>query len=414
MEVNRKINVVKTEAFHKIMIDFIFTVERNKDFSLYGNILVRMLTKKTKKYPEEEAFLRALVEHYVMDFSLSKGNCGENWFYTYHVVLPDKLALKEKSYDYQKTLQFVMESIYAPFGKENSFDDAEVEIAKNKLKMYIESAYKNIKSYASIRMDDLVDDCGYFSDSLFQNKEQLETISKESLYKYYKETIQGVCPLVFVVGNVDKEFLDAVENSLPKKKEALALPYQVKPFLVNEKVKKEEECKEYSQSIVKFAYKIENYQKEDMVMLSILRFLLDSQSSGILIEYLRMKEKLVYTANSDFSSYYGLFYITAQIYREKKEKAIETIKEVMHKLEDKEFIYEKLERIKMRKRVNLERQKDTISSYMSDLQRTYFGSAPTFLEEYEMIKKITAEDLISFVKRMRLDTIYYLEGCKDE
>ena len=78
------------------------------------------------------------------------------------------------------------------------------------------------------------------------------------------------------------------------------------------------------------------------------------------------------------------------------------------------FRSEKLERVKMRKRVNLERQKDVISTYMSDLLDTYFGTAPTFLEEYEMIKNITVEDIISFVKKMHLDTIYYLEGSKDE
>lgn len=414
MEVNNQINVIKTEAFSRIIMDFIFPVERNKDFSLYGNLLVRMLTKKTKQYPNEEAFSNALIEHYVMDFSLSKSTCGENWFYTFHVVLPDKQILKEENYDYQKTLQFVMNSIYEPFALENTFYEEELEIAKNKLKMYIESSYKNIKSYASIRIDELIDDCGYFFDSIFNNKEQLETISAKDLYKHYQETIKSVCPLVFVVGNIEDDFLKAVESNLPKKKIVTFLPYQVKPFPLSKELKMEGECKEYNQSIVKFVYKVENYQQKDMVMLNLLRFLLSSQSSWILKDYLRTREKLVYTASSDFSSYYGLFYITAQIYREKKDKTIETIKEMMQRLEDKDFLSEKLEKVKERKRVNLERQKDTISSYMNDLQHSYFGYAPTFLEEYERIKKITAEDLISFVKRMHLDTIYYLEGSKDE
>ncbi len=414
MEVKENIHVAKTTAFSRIIIDFIFPVERNKDFSLYGNLLVRMLTKKTKKYPNEEVWDSALTEHYVMNFSLSKGQCGKNWFYTYHVVLPDKGILKEEDYDYQKTLQFVMESIYDPFALEDSFYEKEIEIAKNKLKMYIESVYKNIKSYASIRTDELLDDCGYFSDSILNNQEQLESISKENLYKYYMENIQNTSPHVFVVGNVKEDFLHALECNLPNKKLSSFFPYQVMPFPINPKTKVEEECKEYNQSIIKFAYKVENYQYEDMVLLSLISFLLNSQSSGILMEYLRMQEKLVYTASASVLTDYGVFYITAQIYRDKKDKAIETIKEIMHKLEDKDFLTEKLERVKMRKRVNLERQKDVISTYMSDLLDTYFGTAPTFLEEYEMIKNITVEDIISFVKKMHLDTIYYLEGSKDE
>ena len=34
-------------------------------------------------------------------------------------------------------------------------------------------------------------------------------------------------------------------------------------------------------------------------------------------------------------------------------------------------------------------------------------------EEYEIIKNMTTKDITNFIKRLELDTIYYLEGEKD-
>lgn len=414
MVVKNEINVLKTDAFHKIVLDFIFPCKRCEDFSIYGNLLVRLLTKKTKKFPDEEAFSNALIENYVMDFSFSKSNCGENWFYTFHIVLPDNKVLKDKKYDYKKTLEFVINSIYEPFSLNNAFYEQELEIAKKKLKTYIEGGFKNINSYAQIRLEELIDDCGYFNDSLYKHQEDIENITAKELYAYYKNTIETKQPLVFVLGNVEKNFVNILKKVLPKLEKVSYIPYHIKPFKVRKQVQTVVEVKEYNQSIVEMAYKIENYKKEDDVMMSLLQFFLNSQSSRVLSDYLRDRDKLVYVASSNYHTYYGAFLITAQIYRDKKEKTIKTIKEVMELLENPSFVKEKLANVKERKRINLERQKDSLPSILRDFEVSYFKSYNTMIEEYEKLKKITVEEFVNFMKRLKLDTIYYLEGNKDE
>lgn len=414
LEVKKEINVLKTDAFHKIVIDFIFPCCVREDFSIYGNLLVRMLTKKTNAYPNEEAFSNALIENYVMDFSFGKVRCGENWFYTYRVIIPDKNVLKDSEYDCEKTLKFIKNSIYEPYALEDSFYDSEVENAKNKLKIYIEGNFKNINRYAHMRMEELVDDAGYFNDALYKHKEEIESVTSADLFHYYQEVIENKCPLVFAVGNIQDDFIKALENVLPNKENVTFVPYEPKPLLPRKNITIVNEVKEYNQSIIKMAYKIERYTKEDEVMLSLLRFLLSSGSSRVLSDYLRDRDKLVYVVGSDYHAYHGLFLITAQIYRDKKEQAINTIHEVMALLEDVTFVQEKIENIKERKRINLERQKDSFASIVDDFQIEYFKTHDTLVEEFEKLKKITAEDFITFMKRLKLDTIYYLEGSKDE
>lgn len=410
----KEIQVYKIDTFHKIILDFVFPCERNKDFSIYGNLLVRLLSKKSKTYPTEEAFSNALVENYIMGFSFSKSTCGENWLYTFHVTLADNTVLKENDYDYKKTLQFLIKAIYEPYALKDSFYESEVEIAKNKLKTYIESGYKEIKSYASIRADEIVDEENYFFDSIFRHQEDIEKVTNTELFSHFKNVIQTKCPLVFAVGNINDTFIKTLENVLPKKEKTIFLPYSLKSFPTGKNIKTVKESKEYNQSILKFVYKVQNYTLEDTLKLNVLNFILSSQSSLVLQKFLRNREKLVYVAGSNFSHRYGLFTITAQIYREKYETTVKTIKEVMEKLLDSEFLSEKLEKVKMRKRINLERQKDDISCYLEDLEGTFFGVHETFVEEYKIINKITVEEMIAFLNRLQLDTIYYLEGSKDE
>lgn len=153
MIVAKDIQVLKTNEFNKIIIDFIFPVKREKNFSLYGNLLVRLLTQKTNVYPKEEDFSKALIKNNCMDFSFSKSECGENWFYTYHIVLPDNKVLKDPEYDFKTTIFFLLNSIYEPYGLGTSFYEEEFLHAKEKLKIFIEQNLANSNYYAQLELE---------------------------------------------------------------------------------------------------------------------------------------------------------------------------------------------------------------------------------------------------------------------
>jgi hypothetical protein len=123
---------------------------------------------------------------------------------------------------------------------------------------------------------------------------------------------------------------------------------------------------------------------------------------------------LVYTAGAQIIFEKGLLIINALIYKDKKEKTINTIKQVMELLHDEEFIKNRLENIKERKRINLERQKDAMGSVLEDFIYTYFDYGITLEKEYEYLKDVKAADVVKFVNRLQLDAIYYLEGTRND
>ncbi len=149
-------------------------------------------------------------------------------------------------------------------------------------------------------------------------------------------------------------------------------------------------------------------------MLSLVRFLLSSQSSSILQEFLRIQNNLVYVVSSGCYFFHGVFIITASIKRQNKETAKKVIEEVMEKMQDTSFVESYLEKVKLRKKVNLERQKDSIFSLLSDLEDAYFDCFLPLPKEYETIKNVSACDITLFIKRFFLDTVYCLEGTHEK
>lgn len=404
---------LKTNNFNKIVIDLVFVSSLDDDFIIPGSLLVRMLTKKTNEFSTEENFSNALIKNYVLDFSFSKQNCANNFIYTYHITIPDKEVLQDQEYKYIDTLRFLKKAIYEPYANKDAFYEEEVNKAKENLKNYIESRLKNIDSYSSLKLDDIIDDLGYFKNSIFKHQDEIDNITGKDLFKYYKSIIQDKNPLIFVVGNTNDDFLKLLAETFNTKEDCTYLPYKINPYKINKDVRIVEERKDYSQSIVKMAYKVKNYTKDDMIMLSLITTLLNSQSSSILSDYLRNLKNLVYTCGGFAYLNHGVLIITAKIYRNNKELTIKAIKDVMKSFKDSAFLEEKLKLVVDRMRVNLKRQKDSIFSNLNDIKDNYFGSYLPLSKEYEMVSKIKVNDIVKFMDRVFLDTIYYLEGEKD-
>ena len=415
IEISKKAYLKKTNSFKKIFIELIYPYKREENWTIHASLLIRMLLKKTNEYNDEEAFSNALIKNYIMSFQISKYNMGNNSIFKIHIAIPDNKILKDKEFNYQKTFSFFLKAIYDPLTINGFFDKKELDKAKKELKNDIDKSLNNITSYTSIKLDEIIDDEKYFTDSIFNHYNEIDQLTVEDLYNFYNEVIKTKQPAVFILGNVDKQFGEDLMNLFPNNLTANYFDTNYfKSFKKINKLKKIEESKNYSQSIVKFAYKVKNYSQEDTVILPFINSLLNSQSSNILHEYLRTKENLVYTASSNYYYNYGVLIITAKISSDKKAKTIETIYKIMNKMQDEKFINKHLENIIERRRINLEIEKDIMSSVLNNFLDTTLKYAKSSNEEYKSIKNIKPKEITKFIKRLELDTIYYLEGTNNE
>ena len=155
-------------------------------------------------------------------------------------------------------------------------------------------------------------------------------------------------------------------------------------------------------------------KEEDKITLLGIQGLLASQSSDLLNQKLRQQKGLIYSSWVMVRKRFGTIEITTFIDSNKKQNAIDGIKEVIESLKDETEIEPLLQNLKERLRINLERKKDNKMQILNDYINSYFGILITSEEEYQLAKKVTAKEIKEFVNRLQLDTIYFVKEKSNE
>ena len=169
------------------------------------------------------------------------------------------------------------------------------------------------------------------------------------------------------------------------------------------------EQSDFNNSILAFNYKVKDMKEDDEIYLAVIRNLLSSSSSRILYKKLRDENDLVYNTMAEVTSKFGLITIYAAINDNNFDLVKEKILEAMKELKKKDIINKGLNNIKEKERVGLLRLLDNKSSLFYDYIKDCLNLDYTSSEYYEKLIKIKYEDIINFVDRLVLDSIYYLK-----
>lgn len=409
IEIANKPIIKRVDNFNQIVIEFFYPIEALDEHIVKNALLQRVILEKTQQYPTPVLLEKAKWDNYVINFSVRGLDFKNNYGLCFEVEIPDK----NFNYDEQKTLDFIIDSIYHPYVKDGGFDEFELTKAKNELKLSIEAGFKNVNSYANIRTNEILDDDNFFK-PLYKFKDKIAEVTKEELYAYYHELIETKRPLVLFFGNVSEKMEQILNNYFYNKFESNAIDDNYFYLFKFYKTKVVEEQKDFKQSIVNMIYKASNYQSDDMIKLLAIKMILNSQATHLLLEELRDKKQLVYATSSDTRVYNGLLLINAKIKADKKDLTIATIKDVILKLQDVAYVKEALLKIVEYDKVGLEIDKDSLTSMYNDFSNACLNQFKSAEETHEALVQLKAEELCAFVKDLQLDTIYFLEGVGND
>lgn len=408
---------IKNENFQTILINIIFPYQEKEEELAKQALLPAMLVYMTEKYPTEEVFQKQLKENYILSYSARQITIGTTAAFNFHLEIPDKKTLKKDVIE--KQVELFSEAISHPKIENEGFDNFELKREKENLKLKIRNSEKSFKAYLSNQTAKLVDNEGIFSRNLKDHLSQIDEITPQNLYDYWKEKIKNNTPIIFIMGNVEeKEITPIIEKYFIKyDKEYQTLetdyihyltPYRTTPQKITEE-------KEFRDSAISLIYKVKDMKQEDNILLSLVHSLLTSLSSRLLNKKLRDEYNLIYSSEVTFFPNYGLLKITAYINPKNKDLVEEKIKEVLNSLKDENKITPLLEKIKERRRINLIRSLDNKYSIMNDNIFKTLKIDYTSEESYNLLKEKTAKDVAEFIDRLSLDTTYFLkESDKNE
>lgn len=402
---------IKNENFQTILINIIFPYQEKEEELAKQALLPAMLVYITEKYPTEELFQKKLKENYILSYSARQITIGTTAAFNFHLEIPDKKTLKKDVIE--KQVELFSEAIFHPKIENEGFDNFELKREKENLKLKIRNSEKSFKAYLSNQTAKLVDNEGIFSRNLKDHPSQIDEITPQNLYDYWKEKIKNNTPIIFIMGNIEeKEITPIIEKYFIKyDKEYQTLetdyihyltPYRTTPQKITEE-------KEFRDSAISLIYKVKDMKQEDNILLSLVHSLLTSLSSRLLNKKLRDEYNLIYSSEVTFFPNYGLLKITAYINPKNKDIVEEKIKEVLNSLKNQNKITPLLEKIKERRRINLIRSLDNKYSIMNDNIFKTLKIDYTSEESYNLLKEKTAKDVAEFIDRLSLDTTYFLK-----
>lgn len=402
--------ILKNTDFQTILIQVMFFYKKETNDLANINLLPALLNFMNNKYKTESEFALERKKLMILGTNVNKMSLGENGYYSFNMIVPDTYALGDDLLDEQ--FAFLKEFIYNPRVENGAFLQFEFEREKENIKRGIDNCLKNMMPYHSHRIKNLIDDEGYLSDTLINNQELLNEATPQSVYEFYLNNIKNNQPVIYVFGNVDENrindlcnkflYLNKFENTQKEYK----LDYYLKP---RDTVQTIEENSTFKDSAISYIYKVKDMNKNDIIVLNLIKDLLNSLSSRLLNKKLRDENDLIYSSKVVSYEHFGVFEITALINKDNVSIVKTKILEVIEDLKNEELVTPLLENIKERKRLNLLRILDDKYALLSEFVVSDLKLDDTLEVLYEKTKNITAKDISNFVNRLVLDTVYFLK-----
>ena len=141
-----------------------------------------------------------------------------------------------------------------------------------------------------------------------------------------------------------------------------------------------------------------------------------NSSLGLCYQTLREKYGLVYNSYANIKYYLKKLYVYGEIDKEKKEKFLKALDEIVNKLNNKDLLDKLISQAKDEIKANevtLSEDQDRMIDSLNYYILKYFdGQNRT--EVYRQISEITADDLIKSTKTLKRKNVFMVRSKKDE
>lgn len=406
------VHTIKTDKFKTSHVEVIFRDIANKDEMGAYSFLADMLSQSSKTYPRKKDLITRFEELYkiiVYATTLRVGNVLD-----FHVSLdfinPDYINDKNYVEEVIKTLFDIIEN---PNVTNDEFDLKTFNIVKERLKREINSLKENPMKQSIKEAFKAMNADTPTSYELLGNLESLEKITPSSLYKTYKNLRKNFKVDIFLIGNLEMD--DTV--SLIKKyfKNRYIIENKLDLMVDNKEVKRLVVKSMASDNVQANLVMIFNLKKlteiEKNITFNVFNYLYGSGGlTSKLYQSIREKNSLCYAISSMYLKYDKLLLVHISLEQANVKKATSLVKKELKNMQVGNFTEEELKDAINNMIVSLDMAQDNNVSIINNYVFHVFDNLPMPEERVEMFKNIKKEDVISVAKKVKLNTIFTLEG----
>lgn len=409
VKLKTKPTMLEDKNIKTIDINLIYPFLSNKEDEFNYEIMVSILNNHSAKYPNEKEFSIEVSKRLIIHYRASLRILGDNGFIRFDLSIPKKDIIPE--YDIEEAIKFFKDTITNPFAENEKFDERTFERERDYLLARIEDSNKNsIYSQSFNHFIELIDPKEEVFVGLDTDLKHLHNANAKRSYELYEEIVLKNDPLIYVFGNYEEKAIkDLLEKYFSSKNSErnLKLGYDhIFHPVAHEYV---EEQSNFNQTALFMLYDCKDIKPEEKEYLSLIGNIIGGTENDLIFKQLRLSNNLVYSSNVAKYIYNGLILVETHLKYENKDCAIELIKETFASLKNKEFLEECISKLLKGIEVDMLRQSD--SKYGVLVKKIDTDLNFRILEHiYESYKNMKIDDVIAFLNRINLNTIYVLRG----
>ena len=409
-----RVHTIKTNKFKTCHMEIVFSKEINKKTLSADSMLCDMLSFVSSKYKTRKDFVIHSEELYKASFLGLVGRYGNvlNTSYVLDFINPE--FINSNNY-LEDVIKFPFEMIQNPLVENDEFDEKSFKIIKDRLLKDIDSIKEIPSKIACKKALELMDKDSPSSLLVSGTKEDVLKITPASLYEHYKKFFKDHVCNIFIIGSVDMDYIVKLIKKYFQNRIINDTPID---FFVNNKLAKKSkivfEDSGNVQANIIMIYNIKDLTKEERdVSFYVYNYILGNGGlNSKLYKKIRMENSLCYSINSIYLKYDKLLLIQISLDTENVKKAYTLVKKCISSMAHGDFSEEDIENAKSNLGQALLMSQDNNIAITNNYIFHILDDFPRIDRRTELYNKVTKKQIVDVAKKLRLNTIFVLNGEK--
>ncbi|MEC0274308.1 MULTISPECIES: EF-P 5-aminopentanol modification-associated protein YfmF [Peribacillus] len=405
-----KLHVVRTDKYKTNTLVLKMKAPLTKEDVTYRALLPYVLQSNTSKYPTTPELRSYLDDLYGAGFYVDVAKKGEYQIISFTIDIVNEKFLSDSTPLLEKAFGLLSEVIFNPKKNGEAFDSKTVSNEIRSLKQRIQSISDDKMRYSATRLVEEMCKNEPYALEASGNLQDLETITPESLFAYYKKMLSEDEIDLYVIGDIDGSEVEALADKYMslQEREPVRLPRET-----GKAVEKEKEIIENSdvkQGKLNIGYRTQvAYGDPDYYALQLFNGIFGGFSHSKLFINVREKASLAYYAASRLESHKGLLMVMAGIENANYKQALDIIHAQMKEMKQGNFSDEELAQTKAVVKNQLLETIDVSRGLVEILYHNVISGQDISLDEwFAKTERTTKEEIIAVGQKIQLDTIYFL------
>jgi predicted Zn-dependent peptidase len=414
---NINIHLLPTPKFKTVLVTVLLQQVLEKQLAAETALIPAVLERGTGKYPSFRDLKIRLEELYGAELGADVIKKGERQILSFSLeVVNDKFAPGENLL--RQGLLILRDVIGDPFIENGAFKSDYVYQEKEQLAKEIKGLINDKINYALERCIQEMCPAERFGVYRYGSIEELERVSAEGLYEYYRSLLKENPIDIFVVGEVDpKETFDLIQETFnfPRSGEPVQFP-PVEVHNIPGEVRYHEERLPVNQGKLTLGYRTNtSYRDEEYVPLMFYNGILGGFPHSKLFQNVREKASLAYYSFSRLEKHKGIQLIGSGIEVENYQQALEIILEQVELIRKGKITREEMENTRRALisayKVVGDSPYNLVNFYTDGLVGEREEGIDYFIRKIEGIRE---DNVVEVAHRVHLDTVYFLRSEGEE